>query len=88
MQMLFRANTIFPLGVVVSFKHSEYTVKESDGRVPIAIQAVRNYYSYHVSFYVKIRASVSRNLNGDLCVANFIQDVITHGIAYSINLCI
>ena len=56
---------MFLIGVVVSFKHSEYTVKESDGRVAITVQAVRNYYSYYASFYVRIRASVSRNLKGN-----------------------
>ena len=69
MQMLFRASIMFLIGVVVSFSHSEYTVKESDGRVAITIQAVRNYYSYYSSFHVRIRASVSRNLKGNLCVA-------------------
>ena len=46
--------------VQVSFKQSEYTVKESDGRVAIAIQATRGYV--YDSFYVKIRASVNRAL--------------------------
>ena len=52
-------------GVTVFFKHSEYTVRESAGRVAITIQAIRGYHYYHASFYVKIRASVSRNLKGN-----------------------
>ena len=52
-------------GVRVFFKHSEYTVEESAGRVAITIQAIRGYYYYHAPFYVKIRASVSRHLNGN-----------------------
>ena len=52
-------------GVRVFFKHSEYTVRESAGRVAITIQAIRGYYYYHASFYVTIRASVSRHLNGN-----------------------
>jgi len=51
---------INPLDVDVSFKQSEYSVKESDGRVAITIQATRRYY--YSSFYVKIRASVNKNL--------------------------
>ena len=43
----------------VSFKQSEYSVGESDGRVAITIQAARGFYT---SFYVKIRASVNKNL--------------------------
>ena len=58
-------------GVVVSFEHSEYTVKESTGRVAITIQAARSYYYYYASFYVKIRASVTRNLNGIYMLYNF-----------------
>ena len=46
--------------VQVSFKQSEYTVRESDGRVAITIQAARRYF--YDSFYVKIRASVNRDL--------------------------
>ena len=46
--------------VDVFFKQSEYLVGESDGRVAITIQATRNYY--YTSFYVKIRASVNKNL--------------------------
>ena len=52
-------------GVKVFFKYSEYTVRESAGRVAITIQAIRGYYYYHASFYVTIRASVSRHLNGN-----------------------
>ena len=44
----------------VSFKQSEYSVRESDGRVAITIQAARRYY--YSSFYVKIRARVNTNL--------------------------
>ena len=44
----------------VSFKQSQYTVRESDGRVAITIQAARRYF--YDSFYVKIRASVNRGL--------------------------
>lgn len=44
----------------VSFKHSEYAVKESDGSVAITIQADRNYF--YKSFYVKIKASANRYL--------------------------
>ena len=51
--------------MVVSFKHSEYTVKESAGSVAITLQIARSYYSAHASFYVKIRASVERNLDGN-----------------------
>ena len=46
--------------VQVSFKQSQYTVRESDGRVAITIQAARRYF--YDSFYVKIRASVNRGL--------------------------
>ena len=46
--------------VRVSFKQSEYTVKESDGRVAITIRADRRYFDD--SFYVKIRASVDTDL--------------------------
>ena len=49
----------FVIGVKVSFKQSEYSVGESAGRVAITIQAARRYYT---SFYVKIRASVHKNL--------------------------
>lgn len=44
----------------VSFKQSTYTVKESDGRVAITIQAARTYF--YKSFYVKIRAAVNSQL--------------------------
>ena len=46
--------------VRVSFKQSEYWVKESDGRVAVTIQADRRYF--YDSFYVKIRASVDSDL--------------------------
>ena len=46
--------------VEVSFKQSEYTVKESDGRVAITVEADRSYF--YDSFYVKIRASVNTDL--------------------------
>ena len=45
----------------MSFKHSEYTVKESDGRVAITVEADRRYF--YDSFYVKIRASVNKDLD-------------------------
>ena len=45
----------------MSFKRSEYTVKESDGRVAITIEADRRYF--YGSFYVKIRASVNEDLD-------------------------
>ena len=51
--------------MLVSFKHSEYTVEESAGRVAITVQTARSYYSAHASFFVKIRASVERNLDGN-----------------------
>ena len=44
----------------MSFKQSEYWVKESDGRVAITIRADRRYF--YDSFYVKIRASVNSDL--------------------------
>ena len=44
----------------MSFKQSEYWVKESDGRVAVTIQADRRYF--YDSFYVKIRASVDSDL--------------------------
>ena len=44
----------------MSFKQSEYWVKESDGRVAITILADRRYFND--SFYVKIRVSVNRDL--------------------------
>ena len=50
---------LFIIEVKVSFKQSEYSVVESAGRVAITIQAARGYYT---SFYVKIRASVNKNL--------------------------
>jgi len=46
--------------VQVSFKQSEYTVKESDGRVAITIKAARRYF--YKSFYVKIRSVVNTGL--------------------------
>ena len=50
-----------PLGrVEVSFKQSEYTVRESDGRVAITVKADRR--SFYGSFYVKIRANVNTDL--------------------------
>ena len=51
---------INPTGVHVSLKQSEYSVRESDGRVAITIQAARRYY--YSSFYVKIRARVNTYL--------------------------
>ena len=45
----------------VSFKQYEYTVRESDGRVAITIDADRRYF--YESFNVKIRAFVNRDIN-------------------------
>ena len=45
----------------VSFKQYEYTVRESDGRVAITIEANRR--NFYKSFYVKIRAFVNRDLS-------------------------
>ena len=62
---MFLISLLLYVGVLVSFKQSEYTVKESNGSVAITIQAARNYYNNYASFYVRIRASVSRNLKGN-----------------------
>ena len=46
--------------VQVSFKQSEYLVKESDGKVAITIEASRR--NFYTSFYVKIRSVVNTRL--------------------------
>ena len=51
------------IGVQVSFKHSGYTVTESAGKVAITLQAARRGLHYFAAFYVKIKASVNKNLN-------------------------
>ena len=56
------SDNFFVIEVKVSFKQSEYSVVESAGRVAITIQVARRYYT---SFYVKIRASVNKNLRPD-----------------------
>ena len=51
-----------PLGAVISFKHSDYTVRESAGRVAVTIEAAKSSYYTRNSCYVKIRASVNKSL--------------------------
>ena len=51
-----------PLGAVISFKHSEYTVGESAGRVAITIQAAKSTYYTRNSCYVEVKASVNKDL--------------------------